>query len=57
VRTSYRPAGDHFVLFGELVLYGNPEIGEGGAISGDVPLYAPGAVHIVGKAGVVQGVV
>jgi hypothetical protein len=57
VRSSRRPAGDHCTLFGELVFYGNLKVGEGGAISGDVPLYALKTVHVVGEARVVQSVV
>jgi len=40
-----------------LVLDVDLKVREGDAISGDVSLYARGAVHVVGKAGVVQSIV
>jgi hypothetical protein len=54
---SRRPSGSHFGVFGELVFDGEPDVGEGGAVGGDVALYAPGTVHLLREAGVVQDVV
>jgi hypothetical protein len=52
-----RPTGDYLVSFGELVFYGDLEVGKGNTVDGDVPLDAFRAVHVLGKAGVVQDVV
>jgi hypothetical protein len=57
VCTSHPPAGNDLVFFGELVLDVDLKVREGDAISRDVPLYALEAVYVVGKAGVMQGVV
>jgi hypothetical protein len=50
------PSGSDLVVFGELVLDGEPDVGEGGAVGGDVPPYAPGTVHLLRKTGIVQNV-
>jgi hypothetical protein len=53
----HSPPGNDLVYFSELVLDVDFKVREGEAVSRDIPLYALGAVHVVGKAGVVQGIV
>ena len=57
MRPLRRPTGDYLVFSGELVLYGDLEVGKSVTVGRDVPLDALGAMHVLEKARVVQSVV
>jgi hypothetical protein len=52
-----RTDGYDLISFGELILDGGLEVGKGGAVGCDVPLYPLETVYVVGIARVVEGVV
>jgi hypothetical protein len=49
VRPVSGPTGDYLVFFGELVFYGDLELGKGDTVHGDVRFDAFRAVHVSGK--------